>query len=453
MKRRKQSEWPHGVRLLIRKRGGHQRLYADFRPHGGQREALVLAGESRATTDREIAAKLIEARLAELQDTRRAQVGIRRAVGLAALTRSHLLKKAAGKTTDRWMQSAELHLARACDFFGEKRDLITITVADVGLWIEHLRRLPGKGGEFMTDGTLRHHLNSLSNLYRRAQSEGQVPPGFNPVAALMPGEKPSGRAAEARWLEVSDAALLLEAVRTAQLKRPDLALDCLYPLVATFLLTGGRRAEVLGLVVDDVSFTRKTVTFRRHDHRRLKTATSARVVPLWSQLEGILSTYLSERSAAQVLDNAPTRRLLFPQRGPGPEAMITNFDKALDQAAEQAGWRGGEIRSKMFRHTYCSTRLQTMDRGAPVSPYTVAREMGHGGTRLVERVYAHLGSVRHRSEAVEYRIEQHADMLGDRLARLADARRPRLACPDGAVDGTTEGTTVDPQSCKSFLRP
>jgi hypothetical protein len=46
-------------------------------------------------------------------------------------------------------------------------------------------------------------------------------------------------------------------------------------------------------------------------------------------------------------------------------------------------------------------------RGAPVSTYTVAREMGHLGEAMVRRVYGHLGQVRHRSEAVEYRVEQH----------------------------------------------
>jgi integrase len=472
MRRRKQA-WLHGVRLIIRERGGLRRIYADFRPYGGKREALVAPGDSRATADREIAEKLIEARLVELQDAHRAQVGIRRAVGLEAFARRHLLQKAAGQTTERWMKSAEIHLGRACDFFGTERDLITITVADVGRWVEHLRRLPGKGGGAMADGTVRHHVNTLSNLYRRAQSEGQVPPGFNPVASILPGEKPAGRAAEARWLEVPDAALLLEAARTTQIKRPDLALGCLHPLLATFLLTGGRRAEALGLEVDDVSFTRKTVTFRPNGWRRLKTSTSARVVPLWPQLEEILSAYLSERSAAQVLDGAPMRRLLFPRRGPGPEVMITNFDAALDQVAIAAGlWeyvigadgqpvkdkagqpkRRGTVRSKRFRHTYCSARLQTLDHGAPVSTYTVSRELGHGSTAMVERVYAHLGSIRHRSEVVEYRVEQHAEALGERLTRLADARRPRLASPDGSQNGTTDGTTESSQSRKSFARP
>jgi integrase len=35
-----------------------------------------------------------------------------------------------------------------------------------------------------------------------------------------------------------------------------------HALLATLLLTGGRKSEVLGLELDDISFDRKTVTFR-----------------------------------------------------------------------------------------------------------------------------------------------------------------------------------------------
>ncbi len=86
--------------------------------------------------------------------------------------------------------------------------------------------------------------------------------------------------------------------------------------------------------------------------------------------------------------------------------------------AVRAAWKAGEIRSKMFRHTYCAARLQTLDQGAPVSVYTVAKELGHGGESMVRRVYGHLGQVRHRAEVVEYRVEQHVAKLGERLAAL-----------------------------------
>ena len=84
------------------------------------------------------------------------------------------------------------------------------------------------------------------------------------------------------------------------------ALPFAYPLLATFLLTGGRESEILGLEVGDVSFARQTVTFRVNQHRRLKTRGSERVVPLWPQLAEILQPYLDQR----VIDRGGT--LLFP---------------------------------------------------------------------------------------------------------------------------------------------
>jgi hypothetical protein len=95
--------------------------------------------------------------------------------------------------------------------------------------------------------------------------------------------------------------------------------------------------------------------------------------------------------------------------------VLADWRKTLDRVA---GWKRGEVRTKAFRHTYCAARLQTVEGGAPVSPFTVSREPGHGSRTMVEEVYAHLGTMRHRSEVVEYRIEQHAGVLADRLARL-----------------------------------
>jgi len=98
--------------------------------------------------------------------------------------------------------------------------------------------------------------------------------------------------------------------------------------------------------------------------------------------------------------------------------MLTDDRKLLDAVAVLAGWPPGEIRAKMFRHTYCAARLQTLDHGAPVSPFTVAKELGHGAEAMVRREYGHLGTVRHRAEVVEYRVEQHTERLRDRLAAL-----------------------------------
>src|SRR2546428_12424860 len=98
--------------------------------------------------------------------------------------------------------------------------------------------------------------------------------------------------------------------------------------------------------------------------------------------------------------------------------MLSDTRKLLDRIGKRVGWKRGEIRHRIFRHTYCAARLQTLDRGAPVSPYVVSRELGHGSEEMVRRVYSHLGTVRHRSEGVEYRGDQHYDRLGDQLIRL-----------------------------------
>lgn len=60
-------------------------------------------------------------------------------------------------------------------------------------------------------------------------------------------------------------------------------------------------------------------------------------------------------------------------------------------------------------------------RGAPVSAFVVGKELGHGGDALVRRVYGHMGTVRHRADVVEYRVEQHTEELGPRLRLLRSA--------------------------------
>lgn len=406
-------------RLYAREQGGTRRWYADLRDFadvGGRREALKPAGAKLATDDETVAHALLTVRLDELKRLRRGRAIIGeapRGKGLADVAREHLILKAdAAKHTGRWIATVQLHLERACAFLGASRPLETVTVEDVLRWSVQLE------GQGFTGGTVRHHLNSLSNLYRRARSLGLVRSGYNPVADVMPGEKPSGRAEEARWLEVHEAAWLLDTARKTTPRRPALACPFLHPLVATFLLTGGRRAEVLGLEVDDVSFDRRTVTFRANRWRRLKTRGSARVVPLWPQLEAILRAHIFPA------DRTPRAGLLFPgEDRAGALAMVTNFDGALDHVASEAGWKPGEIRSRMFRHTYCAARLQSLEGGHPVSRETVRREMGHGSMAMVDRIYSHLGTVRHRSDVVEYRVEQHLDRVGELAERARSAKQ------------------------------
>lgn len=430
-------------RIYVRQRSGTPRYYGDFRDYsdvGGGREALIPDGEHRATSDPSIAETLAGRRLDELKEARATRVvtGVRRQEALESFGSFHLKRKAKAGVSEKWLVAVEKQLKRAVAFFGKDRELTSIRPSDVRQWIDQLRETPnGRGvmcpecrtrGEIeeskpvatcpecdegwrvgtLSEKTVRDHINSLSNLYRRAQSEEVVQPGYNPVAALIEKPSPSGNG-DAEWLEHHEAALLLESARTYEPDSDAGGHDFIYPLVATFLLTGGRKSEVLGLEVSDVSFDRKTVRFRPNEHRGLKTDSSNRSVPLWPQLEEILREHVFG-------GEAPRAGLLFPS--PRTDGMLTNVRKQLDSIGEQAGFEKGEIRTKMFRHTYCATRLQTLDHGHPVSPYTVSRELGHSSTTMVERVYSHLGEIRHRAEEVEYRVEDHEDELEDQLRTL-----------------------------------
>jgi hypothetical protein len=183
-------------RIYWRERGGDRRAYfdgRDFQDVGGKLEPLVAAGERMATTDPDVAMRLASDRLEQLEAARKRRAfngGRAVETQLAAFARLHLIaKKRAGKVTDQWLAMAELSLDRAVAYFGAMRELDTVRVSHVRGWISWLEALTTPQERRLGPGTIRHHLNALSNLYRRAQEEEVVFPGYNPVAALM--EKPA----------------------------------------------------------------------------------------------------------------------------------------------------------------------------------------------------------------------------------------------------------------------
>jgi hypothetical protein len=89
--------------------------------------------------------------------------------------------------------------------------------------------------------------------------------------------------------------------------------------------------------------------------------------------------------------------------------------------------------------------LQTLANGHPIAPFDVGRELGHGGDAMVRRVYGHVGQVKHRSELVEYRIEQHEPHLRERLATLKD-RSAAQADNSAATESTANEDTQQSES-------
>ena len=391
-------------------KAGERRAYGDFRDYadaGGRKEALIPPGARTPTTDPDVAAALAVRRVKEFEQARKDGVilGVKRRVCLGEYSMEHLAQKekARKKVRPKTIQEARCRLKRAVKFLGFDRDLASIKPVEIERWAAKL-------SETRAASTVNHHLNDLSNMFKTALRDEIVT--RNPVSVI---EKPEADERDAKWLEVSEAALLLEAARRHHGHHT--ANPYIYEIIATLLLTGARLREVLGLEVDDLDLTEKMVLIRPNDWRLLKTRKSKREVPLWPQLEEILRAYLLRRER-----EAPLGRLLFPspKKSPeGEEQMLDNIRKILDSVAVSAGFAKGEITSIQFRHTYATARLQTLDRGKPVPVWTVSCELGHGSTDRVEKTYGHPGGNKpHRSEVVEYRVEQHADALRERLSTI-----------------------------------
>ena len=256
-------------------------------------------------------------------------------------------------------------------------------------------------------------------MFSRAKSDQFV--AANPVADMY--AKPTPESRTPTWFTPAQCALILESARTYRPPVGDGAYPYVYPLVATWLLTGARKSEALGLTVDDLSLKHRTISIRPNSWRRLKTGSSERTTPLWPQLEGVIRKYLM-----QCEQDGGLNELLFPAtRGGKNEHMIDNVRKSLDQIGSRAGLDTGALRATAFRHSYATARLYTGEHGAPVSLWTVRGEMGHKSTSMIEDVYGHTITQRTRvwrnqkealPEVVEFRIEDHKEALEERLLAL-----------------------------------
>jgi len=257
----------------------------------------------------------------------------------------------------------------------------------------------------------------MSDLFKRAKSEGYCLQ--TPTTDLY--HKPTPEQTTANWWEPWQVALLIEAARTLP---PDHVLGgrgnggkikagtypWIYPLVATAALTGLRKAELLGLLVDDVDLHLNRIFVRPNEHRPLKTKRATRTVPIWLQLRDILLPYINARS--DELDG-----LLFPSNRSDDDTMLDNVDRSLDKIGNRA--RIERPRLNTFRHSYISARVQTLDGGQPVALFTVAHEVGHANTRLIEERYGHLVHVAKRSDSVDFRLDHYADQVQEQVSLMA----------------------------------
>ena len=214
-------------KLYTRIQGDKSRYYGDLRDLGLGQHALRPPGSSRATQD-EAEALVLMGRLIERLRREGSPVRVQKdSLGAAA---ESFLRRNPGGVTEGWSREHAHKLGRARRWFGEDRPLASIKPKDVRAWWESLE---SRG---LAAGTIRHHLNVLSSLYRFAIEEEMVPPSDNPVAMLY--RKPSistGRVQTKRalFLEIDEAARFLDAVRRLERSKRRWLLDGLHEILST----------------------------------------------------------------------------------------------------------------------------------------------------------------------------------------------------------------------------
>ena len=344
-------------------------------------------------------------------------------------------------------------LANVRRLLGDSRLLESVTSEDLAVYVTTRLAEPGhRAGTTVAVNTILNELHALSNVYTRLAKRLDRPV-VNPVRRMdKPGAgDPDENPLESGYLQRREAAALLdaaaeldfetnrarEAMRLVQRaramctrgrSRPDAAqrlldeAESLYPaatraplawhrrvpfaeaLLTTYLHTGGRLDEVLGLDLADLDWSRREVVFRKNRWRGLKRSHCARRVPMGPELERVLRHHL----AVHAIETG----LVFPS---GTDAKMhdiqTTFVRCLDRAGLRASdqWsNGGDLTRRLTthacRHTYATALLHTSTEvrreadadgserieRAQRSAWDVARRLGHKRSNLVDEVYGHL---------------------------------------------------------------
>jgi integrase len=372
------------------------RWYLDLRSFGLGREALIPPGNRYATKDFDTAYVIANSRLRELTENTSSEAS-------SDPTRwddyapRHLrsLLQAEGRTESTVSrQEQTLRIFRKflkLEGLGniELSGISTSLVTDFLNWrATHPGRKPGTR---LSSQTMRNDLFTLSSILGRATDEGLI--DQNPVDRVR---RPKKTRDEAEWLEIDEGARVLDAAAWFDLYPSPRSIPFLAPLVGTFLLTGLRREEGFGLRVKDIDLARGLLRVRSHRDRPLKTSGSSRTVPIWPQYGQIITPHLEMRRP-----DGP-EALLFPS--PTTGGLLSDIRGSLSSLLAAAGITK-EITLHSLRHTYTAVRLQTLDRGEPVSLITVMREIGHTSLKQIEETYGHVLRYRRRLPEVAYRVE------------------------------------------------
>ena len=265
------------------------------------------------------------------------------------------------------------------------KDPLEVRAADVMAFVIAQRRpRPGSekvvrisdGGSGLSTATIRRRLAAVSALYGYLITRGDVGVETNPVPRGLPTRRsrrelrgqPLLRSVRRlpRILGPEEVAALMGALRS----------DRDRAMVAAMVLGGLRRAEVIGLRLEDLRLGewRVFINEGKGGHQRL--------VPVSPSFFATVAAYMNQERPA----GAPTDRLFVVLKGPrrGQPLSIEGLDEIISGARARAGLAHGTCHE--LRHT-CLTRL----REAGMSIEALQAQAGHRSIASTQ-LYLHLGS-------------------------------------------------------------
>lgn len=253
----------------------------------------------------------------------------------------------------------------------------------------------------LSDTTINRNLNYLGQLFTKATSEGYDALALLNTASLRPRKSQRDREEREAYSADDVQAILRHPVwqgsgtgKSWAKSGHVIEKDGLYWLPIIAALTGARRAEIAGLMPDEISIIDgiPTLQIKPNRIRGLKTLASRRDLPLHPQLIALgLMTRATEVAASGA-------ELLFPDlRTPNDVKLGDKIDYKFRLIAEQqlaARAKGKSFHS--FRH-YVTTHLTQM----PDVPDRVIKDIvGHTGENITSERYTETSPLAAKLEAI-----------------------------------------------------
>lgn len=253
----------------------------------------------------------------------------------------------------------------------------------------------------LSDATIHRNLNYIGQIVTKGASEGYHSLTLIDISSLRPRKSQRDRDVRVAYTEADVQAIFRHPVWQGRSRRNSwdqpgevIVPDGLYWLPVIAALTGARRAEIAGLMPDEIALVDgvPTIRIKPNKIRGLKTLASTRDVPLHPQL---VDLGLLEQAQRLVAEGAGM--LFADQRTPKNVKLGDKIDYKFRRIKEQQLGGPSERKSfHSFRH-YVTTRLTHM---GTVPERVIKDILGHTGDSVTTERYSATTPLTVKAEAI-----------------------------------------------------